>query len=80
MSKSKNTLKNHRDGVEIFTCACEREYVCVCLGYSCVLLCMKIHTQHDKLGVVYWMGECSWNEHCYSRREKKFFISMCRWL
>ena len=41
MNKSKITVKNCWDCVEIFTCACE--CVCVCWGgYSCVLLCVDV--------------------------------------
>ena len=56
--------------------------VWVIVAYYCVWMCkwlvyVKIHAQHDKLGVVYWMRERSCREHCYSRDKTKFFISIC---
>ena len=37
MNKSKNTVKNRWECVEIFTCACE--CVCVIVVYYCVCIC-----------------------------------------
>ena len=59
--KSKNTVKNRWDCVQIFMCAC----VGVIVAYYCKWMCkwalvyvyMKIHAQCDKLEVVYRIGE-----------------------
>ena len=41
--KSKNTVKNRWDCVQIFMCACECFRVCVCVGYSCLLLWVNVY-------------------------------------
>ena len=58
--KSKNTVKNRWDCVQIFMCACEcvwgviDAYYCVWTYKWClVYVCEKIHTQRDEFEVVF---------------------------
>ena len=47
-----------------------------CSVYVCV--CVKIHTQCDKLEVVFLIGECSYVANFATVQPwKKFFVSLC---